>query len=330
VLQQAALEAHGVLVFPNQKPTLSMRDQVNFASHFGPIEPHPVATGLAEAPEVLEIVREPGATVVFGEDWHSDFSFMSPTCSYSFLRATAHMPRRGVNDTLFSSTEEAYDALSSTMQGILDEMYAYHSANKAYNAGSDTNSTAAMQATGSMRYALALSPPPPTSDAMARTYPRGPSAHGSSSTLKWPSLAFKSMPLTARVWLPTSCACGRMLDKDDDKLAVMERDVRHPLVAVHPFTGRRSIFVSPTFTTHIDGLHPDESASLLAFLYRWIEQPRFCNRVSWSPHQVTMWDNRMLLHKGIVDEVDELRVVHRVSVRGHTPFGVHDAACDVL
>lgn len=266
-IEQASAEACGILVFPNQSPSLSMKQQVDFAAQFGPIEPHPVAAAHPEHGDVLEIVREAGARVVFGENWHSDFSFMTYPCSFSFLRATDCMPPRGVNDTLFSNTEAAFDALSPSMQQLLQGLSAYHSANKAYHVDSKTNSTAAMAATGSMR----------------------------------------------------------MLEEGDEKLRIMDNDVLHPLVVVHPLTGRRSVYASPTFTTHIDGMHQDESSALLDFLYRWIAKPQFCNRISWSPHQVTMWDNRSLLHRGLADDVGERRVVHRVSVRGNAPFGVHDA-----
>ena len=33
-----------------------------------------------------------------------------------------------------------------------------------------------------------------------------------------------------------------------------------------------------------------------------------------------MWDNRSLSHKGLADELKERRAVHRVTVRGHSPF----------
>ena len=35
---------------------------------------------------------------------------------------------------------------------------------------------------------------------------------------------------------------------------------------------------------------------------------------------MTMWDNRMLSHKGIADETLEKRVVQRVTVRGASPM----------
>ena len=36
-------------------------------------------------------------------------------------------------------------------------------------------------------------------------------------------------------------------------------------------------------------------------------------------HQVVMWDNRSLSHKGLADDVSQRRVVHRVSIRGSAP-----------
>lgn len=73
-------------------------------------------------------------------------------------------------------------------------------------------------------------------------------------------------------------------------------------------------------------MHPDESEALLLFLNAHIANPEFCTRVSWSKHQVTMWDNRSLSHKGIADDVSERRIVHRVSLRGSRPRGVFNAA----
>ena len=66
----------------------------------------------------------------------------------------------------------------------------------------------------------------------------------------------------------------------------------------------------------------EESQALLQFLYAHIARPEFTARVSWDEGQVTMWDNRMLSHRGIADDCSEKRVVQRVSIRGHTPFDI--------
>jgi len=95
--------------------------------------------------------------------------------------------------------------------------------------------------------------------------------------------------------------------------------VLHPLVVVHPTSGRKTLFGSPTFSTRIDGMHEEESKAILKFVYDWIARPEFCTRVSWRPNQVIMWDNRLLSHKGLADDVSERRVMHRVSLRGSRP-----------
>jgi taurine dioxygenase len=44
--------------------------------------------------------------------------------------------------------------------------------------------------------------------------------------------------------------------------------VTHPVVAVHPVTGKKVIFVNPQFTLHIRGMAEDESRMILEMLYR--------------------------------------------------------------
>jgi len=154
---QASDDAGGILVFSNQKPDMSIHDHVRFGQRIADycetvIEPHAVAAGHPDAPEILEIIREPTADVVFGENWHSDNSFMAQSASFSILRGT-EVPRLGVNDTLFSSCEAAYDALSPTMQNLLLDLNAFHSANKAYGKGHPGNSRAAMEKTETMKLA---------------------------------------------------------------------------------------------------------------------------------------------------------------------------------
>jgi len=104
-----------------------------------------------------------------------------------------------------------------------------------------------------------------------------------------------------------------------DDLEITSYDVLHPLVVVHPTSGRKTLFGSPTFSTRIDGMHEEESKAILKFVYDWIARPEFCTRVSWRPNQVIMWDNRLLSHKGLADDVSERRVMHRVSLRGSRP-----------
>ena len=92
-----------------------------------------------------------------------------------------------------------------------------------------------------------------------------------------------------------------------------DRSAVHPVVAVHPDTGRRSVFVNRHFTTAIVELPTRESDTLLRFLFDLSEEPRFQCRHQWSEGDVALWDNRCTMHR-VVDDYDEFRRVERVSV----------------
>jgi len=94
------------------------------------------------------------------------------------------------------------------------------------------------------------------------------------------------------------------------------QDARHPVVITHPLSGRRGIYVNPVFTTHIEGLKPDESQALLQFLYAHCQKPEFQCRVRWQVGDVTMWDNRATWHKAINDYHGYRRLMHRITVEG--------------
>ncbi len=92
----------------------------------------------------------------------------------------------------------------------------------------------------------------------------------------------------------------------------------HPVVRVHPETGRKSLYVNRIFTSHIRQLSRPESDTLLGFLYRWSEQPRFSVRYRWQPGGVGMWDNRCTLHAAVNDWSGS-RVIQRITVLGDEP-----------
>jgi len=89
----------------------------------------------------------------------------------------------------------------------------------------------------------------------------------------------------------------------------------HPVVATHPDTGRKLLFVNGTYTTHIVQLSRSESDAVLAFLYRHIDNPVFQCRFKWRPGSIAFWDNRCAQHRGIWDFFPQRRRAHRVAVR---------------
>ena len=73
---------------------------------------------------------------------------------------------------------------------------------------------------------------------------------------------------------------------------VAGRRTAHPVVRAHPVTGRKGLFVNPTYTTHLVGLPPDESDLILGFLYRHMIKEQFTWRHSWRQGDLVIWDNR--------------------------------------
>lgn len=95
--------------------------------------------------------------------------------------------------------------------------------------------------------------------------------------------------------------------------------ITHPVVAAHPETGRKVLYVNPLFTTHIVGLSRHESRALLEFLYRHIVTEEYTVRLSWKKLTVAIWDNRATQHKPVNDFLPQHRKMHRVTIAGERP-----------
>jgi alpha-ketoglutarate-dependent sulfate ester dioxygenase len=95
----------------------------------------------------------------------------------------------------------------------------------------------------------------------------------------------------------------------------------HPVVRVHPETGRRSVFVNPLFTTKIDGLRRRESAALLGVIQDVATQPERVVRWHWRTGDVAFWDNRCTMHYALL-EFSGPRRMNRVALHGELPAGV--------
>jgi taurine dioxygenase len=96
----------------------------------------------------------------------------------------------------------------------------------------------------------------------------------------------------------------------------------HPVVRVHPETGRKCLFVNPFFTSHIVGFSSAESAALLNFLYAHMQRPEFAVRWHWTEGEVALWDNRCTMHTAVDDYGNAARIAQRVCIRGDKPVGV--------
>lgn len=115
--------------------------------------------------------------------------------------------------------------------------------------------------------------------------------------------------------------------KSDAYAASVERrqmETEHPIVRVHPETGEKILFVSPSFLKTISGLSPRESQGLLELLWDHAVRTEYTVRFKWNPGDIAMWDNRSTAHLAPTDifESDFDRQLYRVTLVGDTPVGV--------
>lgn len=99
-----------------------------------------------------------------------------------------------------------------------------------------------------------------------------------------------------------------------DKMAI------HPVVRVHPETGRKALYVNEHFTRRIVEMNATESDALLTYLTRWATNPRFTVRYRWTEGTVAIWDNRCTQHF-VLNDFEGERIIQRVTVMGDKPEG---------
>jgi taurine dioxygenase len=124
-IDQAFLD-HLVLFFRNQDITPAA--QIDFARRFGDIGFYPFVAGMADHPEIIEVLKEADETVNFGGVWHSDTAYLETPPLGSVLYAKEVPPIGG--DTVWSNMYLAYDNLSDGMKDMLRGLRAVNSSRK--------------------------------------------------------------------------------------------------------------------------------------------------------------------------------------------------------
>lgn len=107
-----------------------------------------------------------------------------------------------------------------------------------------------------------------------------------------------------------------------ERLAPMVRDnppVEHPVVRVHPESGKKSLYVNCLFTVGIKGMSEKESRALLNFLFEHMTADEFACRFKWQSHSIAFWDNRIVQHKPVNDYYPQHRKMQRITIDGDTP-----------
>ncbi len=105
---------------------------------------------------------------------------------------------------------------------------------------------------------------------------------------------------------------GRSMDIRTSDAA--EATQLHPLIRVHPETGRESLFGCAGYIIGIDGMDPADAFALITEIYRWQTRPDFQYRHVWRANTLLMWDNRCTLHMATGGYQGHARRLHRTTI----------------
>ncbi len=90
----------------------------------------------------------------------------------------------------------------------------------------------------------------------------------------------------------------------------------HPLVCVHPETGRRALYLGRRRNAYIDGLSLDDSDVLLDEIWAYATRDSLTWRHRWEVGDLVLWDNRCTMHRRDAFDPAARRVMHRTQITG--------------
>jgi taurine dioxygenase len=143
--------------------------------------------------------------------------------------------------------------------------------------------------------------------------------------------AYEALPQSTKSWLDGKRAIHRYSERmrvansPRPKLTAAQLaetpDIAHPIVRTHPFTGRKSLYVTKGECIGIEGVPEDEGRSVIEELHDHCIKPEFQYRHKWRTGDLLMWDNATAMHLAICDyELPQRRLMHRTTVIGSVPF----------
>ena len=97
--------------------------------------------------------------------------------------------------------------------------------------------------------------------------------------------------------------------------------VVHPVVLIHPESGRKCIFLSPTYVDYFIGLEPSDSDALLEYLVAHMTKARYVYKHRWSVNDAIIWDNRRFMHAAPGNKIGDRRRGLRTTLADNLHVG---------
>jgi taurine dioxygenase len=90
----------------------------------------------------------------------------------------------------------------------------------------------------------------------------------------------------------------------------------HPLVRVHPESGRIYLYLGRRRNAYIRGLELAQSEALLDELWDYATRPQNIWTHRWGAGDVVLWDNRSTMHRRDPFDPAGRRIMHRTQIKG--------------
>jgi taurine dioxygenase len=132
------------------------------------------------------------------------------------------------------------------------------------------------------------------------------------NTLGRPGVFWKSIELAGDDEFPGN----GLQSQRDGAIDARYPSVIQPAVLTHPESGRKCLFLSPTYVDYFLGLEQEESDQLLWRLTEHMLQPRYVYQHKWRANDAILWDNRRFMHAGMGNRPGEPRFGLRTTLAG--------------
>jgi taurine dioxygenase len=93
----------------------------------------------------------------------------------------------------------------------------------------------------------------------------------------------------------------------------------HPLVCIHPDSGRRYLYLGRRRNGYIPGLELAQSEALLDELWVHATRPENAWTHRWRAGDVVLWDNRSTMHRRDSFDPTARRIMHRTQIKSPAP-----------
>jgi taurine dioxygenase len=91
----------------------------------------------------------------------------------------------------------------------------------------------------------------------------------------------------------------------------------HPLVCMHPETGREALYLGRRRNAHIDGFSIEDSNLLLDEIWAMATRDELVWQHQWRPGDLVLWDNRSTMHRRNAFDSGLRRIMHRTQIKGN-------------